>query len=67
MSPPATSTRSTTLEIMKLLTDLQASGMTIVFVTHEPDVAAYAARKLLLKDGGVVSDERQKPVLKEAS
>jgi len=57
----------TTVEIMKLLTDLQASGMTIVFVTHEPDVAAYAARKLLLKDGGVVSDERQKPVLKEAS
>ena len=57
----------TTIEIMKLLTELQASGMTIVFVTHEPDVAAYAARKLLLKDGGVVSDERQKPVLKEAS
>jgi putative ABC transport system ATP-binding protein len=57
----------TTIEIMKLLAELQASGMTIVFVTHEPDVAAYAARKLLLRDGGVVSDERQKPVLKEAS
>jgi putative ABC transport system ATP-binding protein len=57
----------TTVEIMKLLSDLQASGMTIIFVTHEPDVAAYAARKLLLKDGGIVSDERQKPVLKEAS
>jgi putative ABC transport system ATP-binding protein len=58
---------ATTVEIMKLLTDLQVSGMTIVFVTHEPDVAAYAARKLLLKDGAVVSDERQKPVSKEAS
>ena len=58
---------ATTIEIMKLLTDLQASGMTIVFVTHEPDVAAYAARKLLLKDGGVVTDERQNPVLREAS
>ena len=58
---------ATTIEIMKLLTDLQASGMTIVFVTHELDVAAYAARKLLLKDGGVVSDERQSPVLREAS
>jgi putative ABC transport system ATP-binding protein len=58
---------ATTVEIMNLLAELQASGMTIVFVTHEPDVAAYAARKLLLKDGGVVSDERQKPVLKEAS
>ena len=58
---------ATSVEIMKLLTALQKSGMTIVFVTHEPDVAAYAARKLLLKDGGVVSDERQKPALKEAS
>ncbi len=51
---------ATSIEIMKLLTALQKSGMTIVFVTHEPDIAAYAGRKLLLKDGVVVSDERQK-------
>jgi ABC-type lipoprotein export system ATPase subunit len=44
---------------MKLLTDLQASGMTIVFVTHEPDIAAYADRKLALKDGAVITDERK--------
>jgi ABC-type lipoprotein export system ATPase subunit len=44
---------------MKLLTELQQSGMTIVFVTHEPDIAAYADRKLLLKDGAVISDERR--------
>jgi putative ABC transport system ATP-binding protein len=44
---------------MKLLTALQKSGMTIVFVTHEADIAAYAGRKLLLKDGVVISDERQ--------
>jgi putative ABC transport system ATP-binding protein len=50
---------ATSVEIMKLLTELQRSGMTIVFVTHEPDIAAYAGRKLLLKDGVVVSDERQ--------
>jgi putative ABC transport system ATP-binding protein len=50
---------ATSIEIMKLLTALQKSGMTIVFVTHEPDIAAYAGRKLLLKDGVVVSDERQ--------
>ena len=50
---------ATSVEIMKLLTALQKSGMTIVFVTHEPDIAAYAGRKLLLKDGVVVSDERQ--------
>jgi putative ABC transport system ATP-binding protein len=50
---------ATSIEIMKLLTALQKSGMTIVFVTHEPDIAAYAGRKLLLKDGVVISDERQ--------
>jgi len=50
---------ATSIEIMKLLTELQQSGMTIVFVTHEPDIAAYADRKLLLKDGAVISDERR--------
>jgi putative ABC transport system ATP-binding protein len=50
---------ATSVEIMRLLTALQKSGMTIVFVTHEADIAAYAGRKLLLKDGVVVSDERQ--------
>jgi putative ABC transport system ATP-binding protein len=57
---------ATSIEIMKLLTDLQKSGMTIVFVTHEPDIAAYAGRKLLLKDGVVVSDERQQPRVEAA-
>ena len=47
---------ATSVEIMKLLTELQRSGMTIVFVTHEADIAAYAARKLLLKDGAIISD-----------
>jgi putative ABC transport system ATP-binding protein len=54
---------ATSVEIMRLLTELQRSGMTIVFVTHEADIAAYAGRKLLLKDGLVVSDERQTPTL----
>jgi len=58
---------ATSVEIMKLLTQLQAQGMTIVFVTHEPDIAAYAARKLLLKDGAVISDLRQQPALERAS
>jgi putative ABC transport system ATP-binding protein len=58
---------ATSIEIMRLLTALQKSGMTIVFVTHEPDIAAYAGRKLLLKDGVVVSDERQaQPALEPA-
>jgi putative ABC transport system ATP-binding protein len=50
---------ATSIDIMKLLTALQKSGMTIVFVTHESDIAAYAGRKLVLKDGVVISDERQ--------
>jgi putative ABC transport system ATP-binding protein len=58
---------ATSIDIMKLLTELQMSGMTIVFVTHEADIAAYAARKLVLKDGAVISDQRQTPVLREAS
>ena len=58
---------ATSIEIMRLLTALQKSGMTIVFVTHEPDIAAYAGRKLLLKDGVVISDERQaQPQLENA-
>ncbi len=58
---------ATSTEIMKLLTELNGSGMTIAFVTHEPDIAAYAARKLLLKDGAVISDQRQQPQLLQAS
>ena len=58
---------ATSMEIMKLLTELQRSGMTIVFVTHEVDIAAYAARKLVLKDGAVISDLRQQPELEQAS
>jgi putative ABC transport system ATP-binding protein len=50
---------TTSEEIMRLLAELQASGMTIIFVTHEHDIAAYAERKLLLKDGAVISDERR--------
>jgi putative ABC transport system ATP-binding protein len=58
---------ATSIEIMRLLTELQHSGITIVFVTHEPDIAAYAARKILVKDGAIISDERQTPALAGAA
>jgi putative ABC transport system ATP-binding protein len=52
----------TSTEIMKLLAELNQSGMTIVFVTHEPDIAGYASRRLALKDGAVIADVRQQPM-----
>ncbi|HOW27953.1 MAG TPA: ABC transporter permease [Elusimicrobiota bacterium] len=43
--------------ILSQLVDLNRSGITVVMVTHEPDIAAYARRIIRLKDGVVVSDE----------
>jgi putative ABC transport system ATP-binding protein len=45
------------LEIMKLLRDLNQQGRTIVLITHEPDIAAFAQRVVRLRDGVIVSDE----------
>ena len=44
-------------EIMNALLDLNRRGLTIVVVTHEPNVAAYAHRAVHFKDGEVISDE----------
>ena len=46
------------LEIMKLLRDLNQQGRTIVLITHEPDIAAFAQRAVRVRDGVIVSDER---------
>jgi ABC-type lipoprotein export system ATPase subunit len=52
----------TSEEIMHLLTELNAQGMTVVMVTHEADIAAWARRKLLFRDGLIVEDSQQTPV-----
>jgi ABC-type lipoprotein export system ATPase subunit len=46
----------TSLEIMNLFHRLTENGMTVVLVTHEPDVAAHAKRLLRVRDGRIVED-----------
>jgi putative ABC transport system ATP-binding protein len=46
------------VEIMNLFTELSREGITIVMVTHEDDIAAYATRHLVMKDGKLVKDDR---------
>jgi putative ABC transport system ATP-binding protein len=45
----------TSAEVMELLTQLNRQGMTVIVVTHEPDVAAYASRTITFKDGKLLS------------
>jgi len=49
----------TSIEIMELLRRLnREQGITVVLVTHEHDVAAYAARVLTMRDGQLIGDQR---------
>lgn len=53
----------TSYEIMALMQELnQAQGKTIVFVTHEPDIAAFSSRTVTLKDGKVIKDAKNENV-----
>jgi putative ABC transport system ATP-binding protein len=46
-------------EIMKIFKDLNAAGNSIIMVTHESDIAAFASRVIHLQDGKIVSDKKQ--------
>jgi len=51
----------TSAEIIALLQRLNRDGLTIVLVTHEPDIATFASRHLVFRDGRLMSDERIEP------
>jgi putative ABC transport system ATP-binding protein len=46
----------TSEDIMRLLTELNEQGMTVVLVTHESDIAAWARRKIVFRDGHILED-----------
>ena len=47
----------TSFEILVLFQKLHAEGRTLIFVTHNPDIANYSSRNIMLRDGKVISDE----------
>ena len=49
----------TSLEIMALFNDIHANGNTVILVTHEEEIAAYAHRVIRLRDGMIESDTRK--------
>lgn len=56
----------TSFEILVLFQKLHAEGRTIIFVTHNPEIAQYSGRNILLKDGRVVSDVSNEHILSAA-
>jgi putative ABC transport system ATP-binding protein len=46
--------------IMGILEGLNRDGMTVILVTHEVDIAAYASREIVVKDGQILSDRATK-------
>ena len=56
----------TSFEILVLFQKLHAEGRTIIFVTHNPDIANYSSRNIQLRDGRVISDEINTNILSAA-
>ena len=50
------------MEILALLQRLNRQGLTIVLVTHEPDIANYASRRLVFRDGRLRTDDHAEPL-----
>jgi putative ABC transport system ATP-binding protein len=51
----------TSVEVMAIFQELGRAGITVALVTHEADIAEYASRVIVVRDGQIVSDVRQTP------
>jgi len=51
----------TSVEVMALFQELQQAGITVALVTHEPDIAEFSSRVVVVRDGLILSDQRQSP------
>ncbi len=56
----------TSFEILVLFQKLHAEGRTIIFVTHNPDLALYSSRNIRLRDGHVIEDKTNDHILSAA-
>ena len=56
----------TSYEVLVLFQQLHAQGRTIIFVTHNPDIARYSSRNITLRDGRVTGDVRNHDILDAA-
>ena len=56
----------TSFEMLVLFQKLHAEGRTIIFVTHNPDIARYSSRNIMLRDGKIRSDEINTNILSAA-
>ena len=57
----------TSHEVMGILQGLVAEGRTVILVTHESDIAAFAARVITLRDGLIIDDKQQTPLKAEVA
>ena len=55
----------TSIDVMSIFQGLWHAGITVVLVTHEPDIALFASRVVQMKDGRILSDVRQEPQMAE--
>ena len=57
----------TSYEVMAILQGLVSQGKTVILVTHEADIAAYASRVVTLRDGRIIDDRTQIPLKAEVA